>query len=296
MRAPVTDQSLPVGSFLRELLLGACQEIETADAAARQSAVATGVYDPEAIRKLRLSIRRINYQLQALNDAEKVLGAKPLLRRLRVIGRPFGALRDAQILEQRVAEALGKRRGAKVRQIQKRAAAYRRQKEGPVYDAIEGGATGLAITLLNDYRRALPFQTWLLGDARPLGRRVLRRSRRRLERLARRARRRPSNENLHELRIAAKHTMYVAQAFARVLGPAATEFADLLNTLQQTLGRQHDYVVVRAWLKRTGKRHRPLRPMTKKLARYENRRAGQLAEEWVRHWRPIQRFDQKRLG
>lgn len=295
MRAIGADQTLPVGSFVRELLLSACQEIEVADAAARKSALDTGAYDPEAIRKLRLSIRRINYQLEALNDAEKVLGAKPLLRRLRAIGQPFGTLRDAQILEQRVAEALAKRRGDKARQIQKKAAAFRRRKEEPVYDAIEGGSAGLAIALLNDYRRALPFQTWLLGDARPLGRRVLRRSRRRLERLAKRARRRPTNENLHELRIAAKHTMYVAQAFARVLGPSATEFGDLLNTLQQTLGRQHDYVVVRAWLKKLGRKNRSLRPLAKKLARYEQRRARQLAEEWTRSWRPVQRFDERRF-
>lgn len=285
-----------VGTFLRELLIAAGREIEAADALARQSSPDGEGYDPELTRKLRLSVRRVRYQLDAMSDVERSLKTAKLVRRLGAVGDPFGALRDAQILEQRVLDALGKRaRTPQGKKLRRKVAAYRQSKENPVYRAVDARAAERAVALLHEYRRAMPFQTWLMGDARPMARAVMKKSWRELERAERRARRRPTDANLHAVRKAAKRTMYVGQAFSRVLGPAVEEFADRVNELQQALGRQHDHVIVAQWLTKTAKKNPRLRRLARRLAKDERRRARKGARTWRRSWRAVRDMEPREL-
>lgn len=285
-----------VGSFLRELLLTASREIELATAKARESAGDEQAYDPELTRKMRLSVRRVRYQLDALCEVERAFKTTRLVRKLGVVGQPFGALRDAQILEERVRGALGKRaRTPQGKKLRKKAAEFRASKEVPVRDALDAHATDKVLALLNEYRRAMPFQTWLMGDVTPLARAVLKSSWRELERVQRRARRRPSDENLHAVRIVAKRTMYVAQAFTKVLGPPVEEFATRLNDLQQALGRQHDHVIVAKWLSKTAKKTPKLRKLARRLAADERRRARKGARTWRRSWRKVRDLEPRQL-
>ncbi len=290
------DDRILVGSFLRELLLSASREIEAADALARESSRDGRGYDPELTRKLRLSVRRVRYQLDAMADVERSLKTKKLVCRLGIVGEPFGELRDAQILEKRVLDALGKKaRSPQGKQLRKKVAAYRESKETTVYKAAEAHTPERAVTLLNEYRRAMPFETWLMGDARPLARAVMKESWRELERAQRRARRRPTDENLHAVRKVAKRTMYVAQAFTRVLGPSVEEFAERVNDLQQALGRQHDHVIVAQWLARTAKKNPKMRRLARRLAKDERRRSRKGSRTWRRYWRAVRDLEPPEL-
>lgn len=284
-----------VGSFLRELLLAAGREIETAAALARESGEDAS-YDPELTRKMRLSLRRVRYQLAAMTEVERSLKTTKLVHRLGVVGEPFGSLRDAQILEERVRRALGaKGRSAKGKRLRRHAAALRESREVPVRAALDARAADRAIALLNEYRRAMPFQAWLMGDVKPLARVVVKNSWRELERAASHARRHPSDANLHAVRIAAKRTMYVAQGFTTVLGPRAGAFAERLDDLQHVLGRQHDHVIVATWLRAIAKNHPKVRTLTRRLAADERRRARKAARRWRRYWRRVVDVEPRRL-
>ncbi len=278
-----------VGTYVRELLLRASREIEEAAARARESGSADA-YDPELTRLLRVSLRRVRYQLAALSAVEPALKTRGVRRRLAEISEPFGALRDAQVLEDAVRDALGgrRRRGAG-QKIMRRARRQRRRCERPVRRALDAGASITALTVLDDYRRGLPFQIWLLGDAEPLARRALAATWRDLTRAAKRAKERPSDRRLHELRIEAKRAMYVARGFAELLGPRVEELAERLSDLQSVLGRQHDHVNVAGWLRRLGRERRGLRRRAARLAREESRRAAREARRWRPLWKAAAR-------
>ncbi len=274
-----------VGTYVRELVLGASREIEGAASRARESG-ASDVYDPELTRLLRVSLRRVRYQLAALSAVEPALKTRGVRRRLAEISEPFGALRDAQVLEDAVRDVLGgrRRRGAG-KKILKRARRERERRERPVRRALDAGASITALTVLDDYRRGLPFQIWLLGDAEPLARKALAATWRDLTRAAQRAKERPSDRRLHELRIEAKRAMYVARGFSELLGPRVEVLAERLSDLQSTLGRQHDHVNVAGWLRRLGRERGGLRRGAGRLAREESRRAAKEARRWRALWK-----------
>ncbi len=278
--ARVRGERVLVGTFVRELLLRASREIEEAAASARGDGSADA-YDPELTRLLRVSLRRVRYQLAALSAVEPALKTRGVRRRLAEVSEPFGALRDAQVLEDAVRDALGarRRRGAG-RKIYRRAVRERRRRERPVRRALEAGASITALTVLDDYRRALPFRLWLLGEADPLARRALRAAWGDVERAARRARARPSDRRLHELRVEAKRAMYVARGFAELLGPGVGELAERLSELQGALGRHHDHANVARWLHRLGRKRHALRRRARRLAHDESRRARHEARRW----------------
>lgn len=283
--ARTSGERVLVGTFVRELLLRASREIEGAAASAREGGSDTA-YDPELTRLLRVSLRRVRYQLAALSAVEPALKTRGVRRRLAELSEPFGALRDAQVLEDAVRGALGARRhrGAG-RKILARAVRERRRRERPVRRALEAGASITALTVLDDYRRGLPFRLWLLGEAEPLARRALRVAWGEVERAARRARARPNNRRLHELRVEAKRAMYVARGFAGLLGPGVEELAERLSELQGALGRQHDHANVARWLRRLARARRGLRPRATRLAREESRRARHEARRWRARYR-----------
>ena len=67
----------------------------------------------------------------------------------------------------------------------------------------------------------------------------------------------PSDEELHQVRIAAKRVRYACEAVAPALGPDAARFARLAAALQTELGEHQDSITAQAWLRsaaRSGRR------------------------------------------
>jgi CHAD domain-containing protein len=75
--------------------------------------------------------------------------------------------------------------------------------------------------------------------------RVFKRTRKRV----RAAGEQPSDRALHRIRIASKHLRYAAESFACVAKKRAPRYARCVETLQETLGIQHDGVVALARLR-----------------------------------------------
>jgi CHAD domain-containing protein len=60
----------------------------------------------------------------------------------------------------------------------------------------------------------------------------------------------PADEQLHAVRILAKHTRYAAEAAAGVIGKPASAFAKQMAAVQTVLGDHQDACVMEAWLRR----------------------------------------------
>jgi CHAD domain-containing protein len=59
----------------------------------------------------------------------------------------------------------------------------------------------------------------------------------------------PADEELHAVRILAKHARYAAEAAATVIGKRASAFATALAGLQTVLGDHQDACVTESWLR-----------------------------------------------
>ncbi|MGH8994160.1 MAG: CHAD domain-containing protein, partial [Acidimicrobiia bacterium] len=59
----------------------------------------------------------------------------------------------------------------------------------------------------------------------------------------------PADEQLHAVRILAKHTRYAAEAAAPVIGKRASAFAQAVTRVQTVLGDHQDACVTEDWLR-----------------------------------------------
>lgn len=281
-------EAVIIGAILRDVLLAAEKEIESADFVVRKNRQEGLPDDPEAMRKLRLSFRRVQYQLETMTDVEKTHDTNALVRQLHDVGKPFGSLRDAEVLELRVIKALGDRgetpEGLQFKEI---AADARRVEQLTTEALLDSPAYQEILQALNEFQSALPLRSASPSEIRPIAQRAIQVSWRKLQRVAKRAKLDASDAHLHLTRITAKRALYSAQAFSNVLGPPAGEFALRLDSLQKFLGGQHDQVVASKWTKQVGKVHPPLKKLANALAAEERKRADTRAKHWTRYWKLV---------
>ncbi len=289
-RADETDAEREITkSFTRELLNMAESDIKLADFIVRNNRRDGVPDDPESTRKLRLSFRRVQYRLKTMADIEASLDAEPLIGRLREVGKPFGRLRDAEILESSVIKALGERVATpQGRQLMELAAHARRTEQRVTDDLLNSDAYQKILSEVGEFRASLPSRHASSEMLRPMAQRAMHLSWRELERKAKIAKRATTNVNLHHTRIAAKRTLYAAQALSDVLGPPVEEFARRVDAFQKFLGRQHDLVIASAWFAQVAKDYPGLRKLATTLAKEERKRANSRAKRWRHYWNSVQ--------
>jgi CHAD domain-containing protein len=94
-----------------------------------------------------------------------------------------------------------------------------------------------------------------------------------------------SAEELHAVRIRAKHARYAAELAEPVFGKPARRLARALRGLQQTLGDYRDAVVAADWLRRaSGEVPRETAYVAGVLAAREERLRAEALERWPRAW------------
>jgi CHAD domain-containing protein len=289
-RADDTDAEREITkSFTRELLNMAESDIKLADFIVRNNRREGVPDDPESTRKLRLSFRRVQYRLKTMADIEATLGAEPLIGRLREVGKPFGRLRDAEILESSVIRALGQRVATpQGRQLMELAAHARRAEQRVTDDLLNSDVYQKTLGEVSEFRAALPSRHASSEMLRPMAQRAMHLSWRELERSAKKAKRAPTNKNLHRTRIAAKRTLYAAQALSDVLGPPVEEFARRVDAFQKFLGKQHDLVIATAWFREVARTYPGIRKLAKTLASEEEKRANKRVKRWRHYWNSVQ--------
>ena len=210
----------------------------------------------EGVHQARVATRRLRSDLRTfrplLDTPDEPPALAPLLEELRWLGGLLGAVRDADVLGQRLSEVvrdLDDPDEEAAQGLLDRLAAER----APLLDELHGALDS------DRYVRLVQALVELAIDPPPLDR-AEERARTTMPELAakpwnhlvRRVGRldhKPADEELHRVRILAKRARYAAEAAAVVI-PAAGRHASAIADLQSVLGDHQDAVVAEAWLRR----------------------------------------------
>jgi CHAD domain-containing protein len=268
---------LPAIDHLRSLLKRQLRQLQESEPGVREGA------DPEDLHRFRVATRRS----RALIRASRPLVRDQLAnvdRELRWLGGVSGPVRDLDVLIEHLRDLTeeidpDQAGGEAIVAMLERERLRQREELVKALDSDRFGA------LVKRYDEALDCLTASEEDislAR-IARREMRRLRTAYEGLGDES----TNEELHAVRIRAKHARYAAELAAREHGQRFAELASALRDVQDLIGAHNDAVVAE-------KRVRALATDTSRLAagrivELERRRREQAREELPAVWRRVER-------
>lgn len=248
-----------------------------------------GAGSPDALRKLRVALRRLRSDLQTFNPLLDRTWADGLRAELGDLGGRLGTVRDAEVLCERLAGLVA------LLPDGERAAAL------PLLDTAGEQLAAARAELLEEMNHrgylvtldrvvaAVAAPHW--GDHPDGGgaAQLARRPWRRLRRFVEDHGDHPDDVQLHRLRILAKRTRYACDACVPAAGEAAAASATRLASLQTVLGEHHDAVVTRGWLHRELVAISDLSFVAGELAALELRRMEDVDRRWREAWHEASR-------
>ena len=301
---PKYIRSLGLGELTPEVAVGNLGEDATAGDVVRRAIAASVVRlilhdpvvrldeDPEGVHQARVATRRLRSDLRTFRSLVEPGRAAALRDELRWLGGILGPVRDGDVLLERL-----RRRAA---QVPDEYAVGAMDLVAMLETERDAAHAALLATLRE--RRYLDLLDTLVAEANApslvaqsertavsIVAEVIGRPWRSLARTAAGLGKRPTDAELHDLRIRAKRARYAAEAVAPVTGPPARAFARAAAELQGVLGDLNDAVVAErrlvAWSREGGSAQRAEAAVV--LAELERREAEQLRSEWKRAWRRL---------
>jgi CHAD domain-containing protein len=243
--------------------------------------------DPEGVHQARVATRRLRSDLRTFSPLLDADWTGRLRDELRDLADLLGAVRDADVLLQRLraaAATLPDSEGAAAEVLVADLAAVREADRARLLAAMDDPRYA---TLLADLAEAAA-QPAVLDEASQPAAEVLPPLAagpwRRLRRAVRQLGDDPPDAALHAVRILAKRARYAAEAVAPVAGQAATDFARAVARLQEVLGDHHDAVVAQGWLREAAARHPGEAFAAGTLAGLEQAEAQRCREAWPAAW------------
>jgi len=250
--------------------------------------------DPEAVHQARVATRKLRSNLRTFAPMLDVEWTEPLRAELGWLAMGLGAVRDREVLLQRLRD----RTAALPANDQRSAEA--------LLHVLAEEIDGLRKKLIEDLdsQRYIDLLENLVGAAHspvtlpeaeqpaatslpPLATTPWKRLRAAVEQLPDQ----PADPELHRIRILAKRARYAAEAVAPVVGVKAEEFAKAAAKLQTILGEHQDSVTAQAWLRAariTGRRAF----VAGEMIALERLAAQQARGRWRKVWEAL---DKKRL-
>lgn len=205
--------------------------------------------DAEAVHQARVATRRLRSDLHTFAPFLDAAWTAATSEELQALARSLGAVRDADVLEERLRHAAERLPEGDRRHAGKLLAALARQREA----SRDGLLAGLRA---EDYRSLLdrlvaaaqsPPRVGALDEARPAMATVVATRWRAVR--TRAAGVDGTDAALHAVRIAAKRCRYAAEAGAPVLGQNGEALARAMADVQTVLGDHQDAVVAEGWLR-----------------------------------------------
>jgi CHAD domain-containing protein len=250
--------------------------------------------DPEDVHQARVGTRRLRSHLRTFGPLLNSDWAEDLRMELGWLATELGAVRDREVLLERLQQLSGRLPGADARQATYLGAQLRA--------SIDAGRADLMRAL--DSQRYIDLLERLVAAANqpevteeamlPAGRVVpglARRPWRQLRRAIRALPENPPDQELHRCRILAKRARYAAEAVAPAAGQDALRFAKAAAGLQTVLGDHQDSVNAQVWLReRAGRGRRAF--VAGELAAMELVRAEESRRAWPAAWKKL---DSRRL-
>ncbi len=285
----VSPVKLADGAPAREVIRNSLAE-SVANLLQHDPLVRTG-RDPEAVHQARVATRKLRSNLRTFGPLLDVEWTEPLRLELGWLALSLGAVRDREVLLERLRErasslpASDQRSATSLLKLLEVEIDALRQRLGEDMDSHR------YIDLL-ERLVAAAHQPMTLPDADQPAASVLPALAttpwRRLRSAVRQLPETPTDPELHRIRILAKRARYAAEAIASVSGPDAGAFARAAAKLQTVLGEHQDSVTAQAWLraaKVTGRRAF----VAGELIALERIAAAKVRAEWPKAWDSLER-------
>ena len=253
--------------------------------------------DPEDVHQARVGTRRLRSDLRTfrpLLDSEWVAG---LREEAGWYAGLLGEVRDIEVLMERLehqARTLPKEDAAAVTPIVGRLAKEREKARARLLEGMDSPRYVDLLDRLTDAATEPCFAAGAdghdPGPARQLAADLLpglvRKPWRRLNKAVKALPEVPADEDLHAVRILAKHTRYAAEAAAPVIGKRASAFAKAMAAVQTVLGDHQDACVMEDWLRQTGPKTRSTKEamLIGQLIGLQRAEAQAKRAEWPQVW------------
>jgi CHAD domain-containing protein len=249
--------------------------------------------DPEHLHQARVATRRLRSDLRTFRTLIDPVWATGLRDELGWLGGVLGAVRDRDVLLDRMRWRLdgltetSRRRAAGILSTLQ---ADRDEAYADLLEALRGSRyLDLLDGLIDAANRPLVLPEADL-HARDVLPGLVRRPLVALRRQVKAAEGRPSDDELHEVRIRVKRVRYAAEAIAPVVGRRARTFGRTATTLQEVLGDHQDAVLAAAWLRAWALTCRsvPAAFTAGELAGRELVAAEEARARWRKAWRALE--------
>jgi CHAD domain-containing protein len=273
----------------------AALEASVAQLIARDPGVRLGD-DPEDVHQARIATRRLRSSLRTFHALLETDWTKSLRDELRGLGRDLGAVRDTEVLLDRL-----RGRAESLRPDDQDAA---KRVLNQLLERWDAARSTLQATLRSrQYRELLDHlvdaahEPALLPEAGGPASEVLpplmRKPWKKISEAVDALEQDPADEALHEVRICAKHCRYAAETLTPVVGKQARAFGRAMKDLQDVLGEHQDAVVAEHWLREVAaKSEGPETFIAGELASLERLDIERTRAEWPGVW---QKANKKRL-
>ena len=210
--------------------------------------------DPEAVHQARVATRKLRSNLRTFSSLLEAEWMNPLRSELGWLAMGLGAVRDREVLLERLRE-----RAKTLPTSDSRSASALLQVLAAEIDALrkklKADLDSQRYVDLLEQLVAAAHSAATLPDADQAAAGVLPALAttpwRRLRSAVRQLPDPPTDPELHRIRILAKRARYAAEAVAPVAGPHADAFAKAAAKLQTVLGEHQDAVTAQAWLRST---------------------------------------------
>ncbi|MEJ7833038.1 MAG: CYTH and CHAD domain-containing protein [Nocardioides sp.] len=257
---------------------------------------------PDGVHQVRVTCRRLRAALATFRPLLDREVTEPIREELRWVAHTLGAVRDAEVMHQRLRDLLDEEtRATVVGPVRRRLRSTYVEQERiglQAADELLGSARYFALLASLDALVADPPWTGAAGDdAKEMLRRRLRKERKRVRRRVEASRTLTHDGEaeaydtaLHDVRKTAKRFRYAAEAAEPVLGKRAREQLKTAKQLTQVLGERQDTSVTRADLMRIGRAADEAGENTFTYGRLHAREQGrglELEREFARHWQKL---------
>ena len=207
--------------------------------------------DAEAVHQARVATRRLRSDLRTFAEFVDAEAASALRAELGVAGGALGAVRDADVLHERLARqaaGLPPGMGAGTRHLLTRLESERSVARGELIALLDSPRYAGLVESLVQAAAVPPLTPAADRPGRAATAAAVRRPWKRLIRAVAALGAAPPDEQLHAVRIKAKRVRYAAEAASAVWGSPATALAKQVARVQTVLGDLQDAAVAEAWL------------------------------------------------
>jgi CHAD domain-containing protein len=199
-----------------------------------------------------VATRRLRSDLRTFRDLLDPEWALPLREELRWLGGALGEARDADVLLERLQSRAGSIPATEapgVAQVIDALAQRRKEAHASLLECLRTERYVVLLDRVVDAARAPAMADGADTSLRSVLSGLLDRPWGHLRSAVKDAGTRPTDEQLHAIRIRAKRVRYAAEAVAPMLGKPTKRFAEAAADLQTILGEHNDAVVAEAWLR-----------------------------------------------